>query len=227
MADDRLDELVAPPAGKDFHAELWERIGGRERAWRRRRRAFTTVVVGAALVTMSAAGVLAYGQQAKPLDRTLSCPVPEQGGVNVLNLTAHVKAPPMRFRSKMVPTPAIALIVAGNPSTTQLQYVGVSSLRDGYYFDQTVCKTAAAIPLARAGLPLAGVYRGTNGSGIDRECWLATVVAVRLHVTLGRSGAPVAAQIALRSGAKLRPVAYLDWTPNRIRAYVSPSCQVR
>jgi hypothetical protein len=48
-----------------------------------------------------------------------------------------------------------------------------------------------------------------------------------MHVKLGRSGAPVAAQIAVRSGAKQHPVAYIDWTPTRISAYVSPSCQVR
>jgi len=224
---ERLDELVAPPAGRDFHAELWERIDARERASRRRRRAFAAVVVAAALVTMSAAGVFAYGEQTKPLDRTLSCPVPEQGGVNVLHLTAHVKGPPLHFGSRTAPNPAIALLVAGNPSTTQLQYVGVSSLRGGYVFDQTVCRTAPAIPLVRAGLPLAGIYRGSDSSGIDRECWFAAVVSVRLHVSLGRGGAPVAAQIAIRSGAKQRPAAYIEWTPTRIRAYVSSSCQVR
>ena len=68
-------------------------------------------LVAAALVTMSAAGVFAYGEQTKPLDRTLSCPVPEQGGVNVLHLTAHVKAPPMPYRHEAGPSPAIALIV--------------------------------------------------------------------------------------------------------------------
>jgi hypothetical protein len=224
---ERLDQLVAPPAGRDFHAELWERIDARERASRRRRRAFAAVVVVAALVTMSAAGVFAYGEQTKPLDRTLSCPVPEQGGVNVLYLTAHVKAPPVAYGAKPVPRPAIALVEGGDQPGTQLQYVGVTSVRAGYLFDQSVCQTAPPIPLARAGLHAVGTYTGSKGDGIDRECWLATTASIRMQVTFGRSGAPVAAQIAVRSGAKQHPVAYIDWTPTRITAYVSPSCQVR
>jgi hypothetical protein len=226
--DRRLDRLAAPPPGRDFHSELWERIDARERAARRRRRVLVTVAAAAALVTVSAAGVFAYGAQSKPLDRTLSCPVPEQGGVNVLHLTAHVKAPPMIFGgTKPVPSPAVALVIAGDPTTTQVQYVGVTSVRNGYLFDQSVCHTAPTIPLARAGLPPAGVFTGTKGAGIDRECWLATTISVRLHVTLGRSGAPVAAQLAIRSGTKLRPVAYIVWAPTRIRAFVAPSCQLR
>jgi hypothetical protein len=226
--DRRLEELAAPPRGRDFQAELWERIGARERASRRRRRAVLTVTIAAALVTLSAAGVFAYGAQPRPLDRTLSCPVPEQGGVNVLHLTAHVKAPPMIFGgSKPVPNPAVALVTAGDPTTAQVQYVGVTSVRGGYLFDQSVCRTAPAIPLGRAGLPAAGMYTGTKGAGIDRECWLASTVSIRMHLTLGGSGAPVAAEVAIRSGAKQRPVAYVQWAPTRIRAFAAPSCQVR
>ena len=77
------------------------------------------------------------------------------------------------------------------------------------------------------GLHAVGTYTGSKGDGVDRECWLATTASIRLHVVLGRSGAPIAAQIAVRSGAKQHPVAYVDWTPTRITAYVSPSCQVR
>jgi hypothetical protein len=223
----RLERLVAPPAGHDFHTQLWERIGDRERASRRRRRTLIAVAGVAALLTVSAAGVFAYGQERQPLDRTVSCPVPEQGGVNVLYLTAHVKAPPVAYGGKKVPRPALALIEAGDQVVTQLQYVGVTSVRGGYLFDQTICHTASAIPLTPAGLRAVGTWTGSRGDGVDRECWIATVASIRMHVKLGRSGAPVAAQIAVRSGAKQHPVAYIEWTPARITAFVSPSCQVR
>ena len=225
--DARLERLKAPPVGPDFHSELWERIGVRERNARRRRRTVGTIAVAAAVVTASAAGVFAFGAQTQSLDRTLSCPVPEVGGVNRLNVDAHVKAPPTHFGDKAVPSPAQAIIDGGAPGGPQQQYAGVTSVRGGYLFDQTVCRNAPSIPLERAGLPAAGVYRGTKGAGITRECWLAPVVAVRLRVTLGASGAPVAARIAVRSGKKLRPVIYIEWTPTLVRAYVSSSCQVR
>jgi hypothetical protein len=224
--DTRLERLTAPPVGPDFQSELWERIGARERTSRRRRRVAGAIAVAAALVTASAAGVFAFGAQTRPLDRTLSCPVPDVGGVNRLNLTAHVKAPPTRFGGKAVPSPALAIIDAGAPGFSQ-QYAGVTSVRGGYLFDQTVCRTAPAIPLERAGLPAAGVFRGTNGAGITRECWLAPVITVRLHVTFGASGAPVEARLAVRSGKKMRPVIYIEWTPTLVRAFVSSSCQVR
>jgi hypothetical protein len=230
MADDpdaRLEGLIAPPAGADFHSNLWDRIGIQERAARRRRRVVLVVAIAAALGTLSAAGVRAFGEQTHPADRTLSCPVPDQGGVNRLNLTAHVKAPPMKYNGTTFPNPAVAIIDTGAPGMTQLQYVGVTSVRGGTQFDESVCHTAPPIPLARAGLPAAGVYRGTAGAGIRRECWLAPTVTVRMRVTFGPSGAPIEARLAMRSGAKLRPVAYVEWTPTLVRAFVSSSCQLR
>lgn len=225
--DTRLERLVAPPPGPDFHGNLWERIGVQERVSRRRRRVAMVVAVAAALGTVSAAGVFAFGEQTRPVDRTIACPVPDQGGVNRLNLTARVKAPPMKFGGKTVPSPAVAIIDAGAMGATQVQYAGVTSVRGGYLFDESVCQSAPPIPLARSGLPAAGVYRGTGGAGIQRECWLAPTIVVRLRVTVGASGAPVEARLALRSGAKLRPVAYIEWTPTLVRAFVSSSCQLR
>jgi hypothetical protein len=223
----RLERLTAPPAGVDFHSELWERIRARERAFRRRRRTVLAIGAAAAIVTASAAGVFAFGEQTRPLDKTLSCPVPEVGGVNRLDLNAHVKAPPTHFGDKAVPSPAQAIIQAGILGGPQQQYAGVTSVRGGFLFDQTICRNAPAIPLERAGLPAAGVYRGTTGAGITRECWLAPTVAIRLRVTLGASGTPVEARLAVRSGKKLRPVLYVEWTPTLIREYASSSCQVR
>jgi hypothetical protein len=48
-----------------------------------------------------------------------------------------------------------------------------------------------------------------------------------MRVTFGPSGAPIEARLAMRSGAKLRPVAYVEWTPTLVRAFVSSSCQLR
>jgi hypothetical protein len=185
------------------------------------------VAIAAALGTMSAAGVFAFGEPTRPVDRTISCPVPDQGGVNRVNLTTHVKAPPMQYNGKTFPNPAVAIVDTGAPGTMQLQYVGVTSIRGGTSFDESVCHATPAIPLARAGLPAEGVYRGTAGAGIRRECWLAPTVTIRLRVTFGASGAPVEARLAMRTGAKLRPVAYIEWAPTLVRAFVSSSCQLR
>ncbi len=225
--DPRLDRLAAPPAGVDFRSNVWDRIDRRERALRRRRRAAAASVAGIALIAASAAGVFAFGEQTRPLDRTISCPLPEQGGVNVLELAAHVKAPPVHYGGNAIASPALVTLSPGANGLSQSQYAGVTSVNGGYLFDQTVCKGARTIPLARSGLPLTGTYRGASGAGIQEECWLAPTIVIRMHVTFGHPGVPVSARIAVRAGARLHPVAYIEWAPALVRAYVSPSCQVR
>ena len=72
----RLERLTAPPVGVDFHSELWELIGARERASRRRRRTALTIAAAAAIVTASAAGVFAFGAQTRPPTRRSPVPCP-------------------------------------------------------------------------------------------------------------------------------------------------------
>ena len=217
------------PRERTSTRELWERIDARERASRRRRRAFAAVAVAAALVTVSAAGVFAYGEQTTPARPDAFVPgaragrreraLPDgarQGAAD--GTTARSRSRARRSRSSR----------AANP-VTQLQYVGVTSVQRRLSTSTRACATPRrAIPLARAGLPAGGRLHGlrqarasTGSAGSRRRS------SIRMHVTLGRSGAPVAARIAIRSGAKQHPVAYIDWTPTRITAYVSPSCQVR
>ena len=189
----------------------------------------------AALGATTAAGVLAFGRTARgTIDETFSCPVPERGGVNLVNLFARVKgSPPTLIHGKRVANPATVevdagrtlLMNAGVPIIYQATYAGASTAyKGGYTFDRQACKSTASIPFTSAGLRASGTFKGTHGGGVARECWLASVATVRLRVTLGRSGLPVRARLALRSGKRLRPAAYVEWTPTLVRAWLSPSC---
>src|SRR5205085_5174337 len=87
-----LHSLTAPPPRPGFRDELWERAEAAERRAAQRWRATAFVAIAGALVATSAAGVLAV--RGGPgftgtYDRTMSCPVPIQGGVPVLRLQAH------------------------------------------------------------------------------------------------------------------------------------------
>src|SRR2546421_534048 len=82
-----LSSLTAPPPRPGFRDELWERAEAAERRAARRWRATAFVAIAGALVATSAAGVLAVrGGPAftGTYDRTMSCPVPIQGGVPVV-----------------------------------------------------------------------------------------------------------------------------------------------
>jgi hypothetical protein len=229
-----LERLVRPPRA-GFYDELWERIQARERAAARRWRAVAVVAIATALGATTAAGVLAFGRASNGvIDQTVSCPVPERGGVNLVNVFARVKgAPPSLIHGKRVPNPATVevdagrtlLMNAGVPLIYQATYAGASTAyKGGYTFDRQVCKPARPIPFSSAGLRAGGTFTGTHGGGIARECWLAPVATVRLRVRLGRSGLPVSAELVLRSGAKLQPAAYIKWTPTLVRAWLAPSC---
>lgn len=221
----KLDDLHGPPAHPEFREELRRRIETGERLARGRRRAAALVAVVAALVIAGAAGVSAFRSQTKPLDQAVTCPVPDQGGVNRLDVIARAKAPTVIYNGHTIPSPAQALLQVGTLSA-QTQFVGVTSAHSGYLFNTDACLSAApaSVPLSHATLTTVDVVKGTHGQQVDKECWLAATVRIRMHVTFSSSGAPTAAQIALRSGSKLRPAAYIDWTPTRITVYTAPSC---
>lgn len=219
-----LDDLRAPEGRPGFHAELRRRVESAERRARNRRRVAAVVAAGAAIVIASAAGVSAFRDQTKPLDQSVSCSVPDQGGVNVLDLQVRAKAPPFVVKGHTIPNPAQAVIEAG-PFGAQTQFVGVTAAHGGYLVNQDVCHAgAAAVPLTRAGLTTVNVVRGRSGAEADKECWLAPTATIRMHIAFSGSGAPVAAQIALWSGAKRHAAAFIDWSPTRATVYTASRC---
>jgi hypothetical protein len=221
----KLDDLEAPPASSEFHAELRRRIETGERLARGRRRAAALVAVGAAVVIVSATSVSAFREQTKPIDRTFSCSVPEQGGVNRVDLVIQLKGPPFSFGGKRIPRVAEAIVNTGTVGSvgSLTDFGGVTSARGGYGVNDQVCTSAAAVPLSRGKLPLLAELRGAKGDEVEKECWLAPTIRMRIHTTF-RNGAPITTQIAVRSGAKLHPTAFIDWTPTHIRLYASAAC---
>ena len=237
-----LERLVAPPARSGFHEELWDRIEARERAAARFWRTVAVAAFAVAAAAVSAAGVLAFGSgSATVVDRTLSCPVAPNGQIA---LFAHVKGPSIRVHEasvpsgKLVPRPALVELDTGrgvivNGGLVQIvqttlagAYAGESlTAKAGYTLDGGECSSVKAIPLASSGLRSAGVFTGGGAAGVYRECSVAQPATFRMRVTLAKNGLPVAVKLAVRSGKKLRPVAYVDWTPKRVRAWLAPSCQ--
>ena len=231
-----LDDLVPPPPRRRFHDELWEKVAAAEHAAARRWRTIAVAAVTVAAAGTSAAGVLAFGSGGGPLDRTLSCPAPQ----NRLDVLAHIKGPAtyvyqpgLPNNSKLVPHPALLEVDAGRhvsrnagiDTLYQTIFAGASpSYKSGYSFDGSVCKQAKTIPFTSTGLKKIGVFTGTKGGGISAECPLANPATLRMRVTLASSGQPTAAKLMLRGGRKLRPIAYVEWTPTYVTAWLAPGC---
>lgn len=244
-----LEKLQAPQPRPGFHDSLRQRIESEQRASSRFWRTVAIAAVVVALAASTAASVLAFGAGSPTVvDRTLACPLALN---DQIDLFAHVKGPAMRIpgawikvhnrsvrTTKVVPRPALVeldtgrsvLINGGVSEIAQTTLAGAyagSSLtaKAGYTLDGSDCKAAKSIPLSPNGLRSAGVFTGSGAAGIYRACDLAQPATFRMRLTLAKSGLPVAAKLAIRSGKKLRPIAYVDWTPTRIRSWLAPGCQ--
>ncbi|HZS24035.1 MAG TPA: hypothetical protein VFA30_03510 [Gaiellaceae bacterium] len=221
-----LDDLVAPPPRPEFRRELRRRIASADRATRRRQRTAFLVAVAAAAVVVGAASVSAFRTVAAPapVDRSYTCSVPLTGGVNRVDLDVNTRSPSTTFNGNVIPHPAAALFHVDIVDANAEILAGVIGVANGYDVESAFCRTGPRIPLARSGLRAVGTLRGNDGTALHKECWLAPTVHVRMHVRYAASGAPVAAQLALRSGAREKPALYVDWTPTKIAAYASAAC---
>jgi hypothetical protein len=175
------------------------------------------------------------------VDRTLACSVAPNGEIA---LFAHVKGPTIRVHEagnpagRLVPHPALVELDTGRSvilnggiyQVVQATLAGVYSgasltAKAGYTLGGSGCLGAQTIPLGAAGLRSGGSFSGGGAAGVYRECSAAQPVTVRLRATLAKNGLPVVAKLAIRGGKKRRPIAYVEWTPKRVRAWLAPSCQ--
>jgi hypothetical protein len=225
-----LEDLVAPPPRERFREELWERAQQQDRRIARRWRALAIVAMVVAAGALGTAGVLAFGSGPAvangTYDRTASCPVPIQGGVPAFQLWGgtHARA---HYNGAWHAIPAQVAVYTGLGSTNQL--AAVAEAPGGFGFPSTASVTVARAPLTQAGLPAAEVFvKGDGlGSGNGMTCLSGSRITIRIHATLDSTNTPVAAKVAIRTGKKARSIAYLDWTPKRLVAYVSPDCRNR
>jgi hypothetical protein len=227
-----LDDLRAPPPREGFREELWERAGQRERVVARRWRVVAFVSLAVAAGMSSVAGVLAFGTgggsaAATEYDRTMSCPMPLQGGVPVARVSAHAR---YTFFNNGQNFTYVAL--ASVDDRNGQGYGALADARHGYGFPEPrLCAPAKSVPLRPSGLPLYEVFRngetGLGGVDTGAQCIVGARATIRVHGVIGRNDTPVSGQLALWTGAKrLRPVAFVQWMPKRVAVYLSNDCHV-
>jgi hypothetical protein len=235
MRDERvrasLERVPVPAERSRFLDELWQKAeAGERRAARRWRR--TSVVLAVIIVAAgTAAGVLAVGRAggAKVVDRTIGCRVVTNLDSGTLELAAQVRLPPRYAGGGVISQPGS--VTASSP---QLLYAAASSnifangrtAKSGYYFDESICQNAHAIPFVHTGLSSLGDFSRAGQTEFSEACDVArnSMVTVRLRVVLDSAGAPTAARLAIRAGRRQRPAAFVDWTPAAVRAWVAPGC---
>jgi hypothetical protein len=221
----------APAANASFRGELLRRIDLAERSRRRSRALVLGAAVALVAAALAAGGVMAFDGSStgtSVIDRTLACPVPDRGGVNVLDLYARVGGRvPGSHKGETSPSAAGVVLPGGTGlplAGVQTRYVAFDGKTHelAWTVDTVNCKKAPTIPLSSGPLPRIGTLTRPLAE-VTRECWLAPSIVTRLRVRLV-DGHSTSAQFAVRSGAKRRLVIYVDWTPTRSTVYAAASC---
>ncbi|HET8893509.1 MAG TPA: hypothetical protein VFM96_05380 [Gaiellaceae bacterium] len=233
MSDQRvreaLERLPIPEEPPDFFDDLWLKAEQEEREAARRWRRIAVALITLVFVAGTAAGVFAVGRGAGAtvVDRTIACRVITNLDSGSVYIGSEVRLPPDHVNGGVFYQPG-SLWVAGNAGAKpQLTYVQVSKLvKGGYSFDGTICKKTAAIPLARSGLPSLGTFSRAGNARFDESCDVAkdSLVTVRIRVTELSANEPTGAVLAIRSGRRQRPTAFVEWTPTRVRAWLAAGC---
>lgn len=233
MSDPRvreaLERLPVPEERSGFFDDLWLKAEQEEREAARRWRRIAVALIALVVSAGTAAGVFAVGRGASATvaDRTIACRVITNLDSGSIYIGSEVRLPPDHVNGGISYEPG-SLWVAGNAGAQpELTYVQVSKLvKGGYSFDGTICKKAATIPLARSGLPSLGTFSRGGNTRFDESCDVAkdSLVTVRMRVTESSANTPTAALVAIRSGPRQRPTAFVEWTPTRVRAWLAAGC---
>lgn len=175
------------------------------------------VIAAAATAALGAAPTAA----ARTVDISRVCSVPVQGGIPVAWVDAHAKV--ARFNNgKTIRYAAFA----GFGTQTGVNFGGVASVKEGVGISGPEwCKAAAPVPLTPSGLKLFDTYtKDTNGPGVEdngAQCFVAARIHVHIRAVVGANGVPTSAKLSMWTGQKkLRPVAYIEWTPAKVKLYL-------
>jgi hypothetical protein len=213
-----------------FRDRLRDSIEARQQKSARRWRAAALTLAATTAAGAVSAGVLAFNGAASAIvDRTISCPVAIQGGAPVFNVGTSIRSV-ITVAGKREVQPGGVGASAGVVSTRAFWYAqaeagNIVDLKAGYSFDHTICSSASRIPLTGAGLPEPTRLRSNPVDwALAARCVFIPRIRIRMRVTLNHAGIPTAAQFAIRGGKRLRPVAFIDWTPKAASVALSSDC---
>jgi len=161
-------------------------------------------------------------------DATYSCRVQSQ---HVVSLSASATRPPDGSNNNK-PQPGVLVLTTGVKSvthgdtTTTVSQVGVEAVKNGVKIDKSSCRRVKKqIPLKPKGLPRPPTTVTPTLRGFDDEnCGTSARVLVRLKLKT-TNNIPSHALLAVRDeGGKSRPVAFYNWSPNKVSVFIGTSC---
>ncbi|MHB8470118.1 MAG: hypothetical protein ACYDCH_10240 [Gaiellaceae bacterium] len=213
-----LRRLSVPPESPQFFEELQERMREHDRAAARRWRGTTVALAAVAVSAIAAAAVMAATfSGGSTVERTVSCATKSAA----VEISASATNPISRA--------AGAGISAGLTNTAKSSLLAFDTNHGGFVLSAAACRTVKeTVPLARSGLPSTGVYRAGNYASLDGHCTAPARVLLHVRLHLDSAGKPQNATFAVWQAAKqtklAKPIAFIQWSPQRTLTYLSPRC---
>ena len=192
-------------------------------------------ILGLLAAALGAAAVGVHASSAAPtraaspastLDKTFSCRVRRR---HFVNLSASATLPPVNGQRQPggLYVTTVQKTHEQNGATVTLTQVSLSARKNSLRIDTAICRRVKhQIPLKPKGLPGGPLVTLTpHHQGFDNEqCGTAARVLVRLRLTI-TAGTPTHALLAVRNdNAKKRPIAFYNWSADKVKVYTGNSC---
>ena len=186
--------------------------------------------LGAAAVGVHASSAAPTGpiSHASTFDKTFSCRVRR---ARLISLSASSNIPANNGQKQspggLYLTTVQKTRVQGDATVTLTQ-VSLSARKNSLRIDMSTCnRVKRQIPLKPKGLPSPPFTVTPHHQGFDNErCGATARVLVRLQFKT-TNGVPSHALFAVRNdNAKSRPIAFYNWSPDKVSVYTANNCTV-
>jgi hypothetical protein len=118
---------------------------------------------------------------------------------------------------------AAAWSIALKPETGQpMQLIGAFGGKPGGVTVGPTCRKAAAVQIKRGPLAQFSLLNAANHQ-FEETCDTSSRVVVRLRTNLSH-GSAVSGDMIVRTGAKLRALLYVTWSPTTMAIYQTAAC---
>jgi hypothetical protein len=193
-------------------------------------------IVGLLAAALGAAAVGVHASSAAPtgpithastFDKMFSCRVRR---AHFIGLSASSNLPPVNGQRQPggLYLTTVQKTRQENGATITLTQVSLSARKNSLRIDLSTCRRVKhQIPLKPKGLPTPPVTVTPHHQGFDNEfCDTAARVLVRLQFKT-TNGVPSQALLAVRNdNTKRRPIAFYNWSPDKVSIYTANSCTV-
>ena len=195
-----------------------------------------TWIVGLLAAALGAAAVGVHASSAAPpgpitpastFDKTFSCRVRRAHFVN-LSASSNIPSTNGQKQPGGLYLTTVTKSRQQNGVTVTLTQVSLSARKNSLRIDLSTCnRVKRQIPLTAKGLPSPAITVTPHHQGFDNErCGAADRVLVRLQFRT-TNGVPSHALFAVRNdNAKSRPLAFYNWSPDKVSIYTANNCVV-